>query len=473
MDQPVRPPSHPFDRACSRTYAAWERFASGAGDASGVPLSIAMSWHRCRDVYRIDPTRAHPEIVDGYSPTRPTHGRVLAELGALAASLLAAGDNRLVTVSDGAGAVLAAWGNGPAGRRGPDVGLFPTVAWSEPATGTNAIGTAIVQRRVCSVRGPEHWSTVLHRWSCTGVALNDPVTAAPVATLTVSSWQELVPVRPIDLLVATEPLASVLQEMAVRQVRMIEEAFADLERRTSGALVALDLAGRIVAANTAARRRGAVPGEYAVDRPPTSRHDIRSLGHVIPEVRERARHDPGWRGTVSLWSALTDDEETYRVIPVIAGSDPIAFLASTDTRAGGSDPLPEPVEGHGSVRRGFDLDVRMPGTPRRVPALGAAGQIVMLHPNEIRYARSDGHAVWLVTDNGTRRATARGIDQVERELMDLGFLRVHRCYLVNVGRITDVAPVKDRLALATSQGDDEKIPVARRHVPSVRHALGL
>jgi hypothetical protein len=463
MGAPTRPASRSFDRAFARTYAAWERFASGEGDAAGVPLPIGLSWHRCRDLYRLDPTRAHPAPVDGETPARQVHGRVLAELGALATSLLAAGENRLVTVSDGSGAVVAAWGRGPAGRRSPDVGLFPSVAWSEPATGTNAIGTAIVQRRVCSVRGPEHWGTALHQWSCTGVALSDPVTATPLATLTVSSWREMMPIRPIDLLVATEPLVTALQETAARQGRRIVEAFADLERRTSGALVALDLAGRIVAANPAARRRGAVPGQYAIDDPATSRRDIRSIGHVIPDVCDRVRHDPEWRGTVSLWSALTDDDEIYRVLPVLAGTDPIAFLACTDVRAGGSDPLDGPAAGR----------ARTPVTPRRVPALGAAGQIVMLHPSEIRHARSDGHAVWLITDQGPLRATARGIEQVETELADLGFLRVHRCFLVNVGRIRDVAPVKDRLVLTTSRGDGERIPVARRYVRAVRHALGL
>jgi hypothetical protein len=463
MGAPACPASRSFDRAYSRTYAAWERFASGEGDASGVPLSIGLSWHRCRDLYRIDPTLAHPATVDGETAARQVHGRVLAELGALATSLLAAGENRLVTVSDGTGAVVAAWGRGPAGRRAPEVGLSPSVAWSEAATGTNAIGTAIVQRRVCSVRGPEHWGTALHQWSCTGVVLSDPVTATPLATLTVSSWREMVSLRPSDLLVATEPLVAALQETAARQGRRIVEAFADLERRISGALVALDLAGRIVAANPAARRRGAVPGQYAIEDPTTSRRDIRSIGHVIPDVRERARHDPEWRGTVSLWSALTDDDETYRVLPVFAGPDPIAFLACTDARAGGSDPLDGPAAGR----------ARTPVTPRRVPALGTAGQIVMLHPSEIRYARSDGHAVWLVTDQGSLRATARGIEQVEKELADLGFLRVHRCYLVNVGRIRDVTPVKDRLVLSTSRIDDERVPVARRYVRAVRHTLGL
>lgn len=464
MGEALRSPSCSFDRACSRTYAAWERFASGESDASGVPLSIALSWHRCRDVYRIDPTCARPEAVDGDSPARQAHGRVLAELGALAPALLAAGENRLVTVSDGAGAVLAAWGNGPAGRRAPDAGFVPTVAWSEPATGTNAIGTAIVQRRVCSVRGPEHWSSALHPWSCTGVAFSDPMTAAPLATLTVSSWKELVPVRPIDLLMATEPLTTALQENAARRGQRIVEAFTNLARRTSGALVALDLTGRIVAANSAARRRGAVPGEYALDRPTTSRHDIRSLGNVVPEVRDRARQDPTWRGTVSLWSALTDDDETYRVIPVVAGNDPIAFLACTDVRAGCGEPLDRPV----TAQRGSAT-----GAPRRVPAVGGGGQIVMLHPAEIRFARSDGHAVWLVTDQGPLRATVRGIEHVEQDLSGLGFLRVHRSYLVNVARIREVASAKDRLALTTAVGDDERIPVSRRYVAIVRHALGL
>lgn len=459
-------PERSFDRAFSRTYAAWERFASGASDASDVPLTIALSWHRCRDVYRIDPTRVCPGTVEdgGDDALAPgVHGGVLAELGALASSLAARTENRVATVTDGRGTVLAAWGAGPARRRAADAGLVPAVAWSEPVSGTNGIGTSIAARRVCSVRGPEHWSTVLHDWSCTGVSFCDPVTGAPLATLTLSSWREMEPIRPIDLLVATEPVAAVLQCAAARHGRRIAAAFDDLERRTSGALVALDLSGRIVAANSAARHRGAVPGEYAVERPTTARHGIRSLGHVAPEVRDRARDDPGWRGTVSLWSAVTEDDETYCVIPVVAGTEPIAFLACTDARAGWGEHLGRPA-----------VPSMHSATPtRRVPSLGAGGQVVMLRPAEIRYARSDGHAVWLVTDRGPRRAARRGIDQVERELADAGFLRVHRSYLVNVDRVRDIARDGGRLVISTAPGEDQRIPVSRRYAPAVRHALGI
>ncbi|GLZ45338.1 Fis family transcriptional regulator [Actinomycetospora sp. NBRC 106375] len=459
MDAPARS----FDRAFARTYAAWERFAAGDGDASDVPPAIAMSWYRCRDVYRIDPTRARPapapDAADPADPAgRPVHGGVLARLGALGAALASRTGNRVATVTDGHGTVLATWGDGPTRRRAPDAGLDPALAWSEPVAGTNGVGTSLVARRVCSVRGPEHWSTALHEWSCTGVAFADPVTGAPLATLTLASWREMVPIRPVDLLVATAPVAALLQGTAAHHGRRIATAFAELERRTTGPLLALDLAGRVVAANTAARRRGAVPGEYATGRTPGPR-DIHSLGHVAPDVRERVRDDPGWRGTVSLRSAVTDEDETFRVIPVVAGADPIAFLACTDARAGCGEPLdrvPAP-------RRG--------GRPQRVPAVGPGGQIVVLNPREIRSARADGHAVWFATDHGPRRATRRGIDLVERDLAGAGFLRVHRSHLVNVARIRDVARDGDRLVISTAP--EERIPVSRRHVPAVRRALGI
>lgn len=479
MDGPGCSPSRSFDRAFARTYAAWERFAAGAGDASDVPLSIALSWHRCRDVYRIDPATARPQDLDDDPVTPAAHGGLLAELGAVASAIAGRGDNRVATVTDGSGAVLAAWGTGAARRRAPEAGLRPAVAWSEARTGTNAIGTPIVQRRVCAVRGPEHWSPVLHHWSCTGVAFCEPVTGAPLATLTVASWRDWSPVRPVDLLLATEPVGASLRAAAARHHRRITEAFAELAHRTSGPLVALDLAGRVVAANGAARCRGAVTGEYAVDRPVQDRHDLRSIGHVAPEVRDRAREDPAWRGAVSLWSDFSD-HETYRVIPVVSGADPIAFLACADPGAGRGEPLdpgcpapsatsPAPAPAPAPAAAPSPA----PAPARRVPALGHGGQIVLLRPVEIRYARADGHVVWLVTERGRLRAARRGIDQIERDLSPSGFLRVHRSYLVNLARIRDVAPAKDRLTITTGAGDDERIPVSRRYVPAVRHALGL
>jgi transcriptional regulator of acetoin/glycerol metabolism len=34
-------------------YGAWERFVQGECDVRGVRPEVAISWHRCRDQYRV------------------------------------------------------------------------------------------------------------------------------------------------------------------------------------------------------------------------------------------------------------------------------------------------------------------------------------------------------------------------------------------------------------------------------------
>src|SRR3954465_5850701 len=67
--------------------AAWERFVQGEDQVPGVRPEVAISWHRCREQYRVDPhlTQA-PVAVAGVDHT-PEHDVVFAELGFRAASM--------------------------------------------------------------------------------------------------------------------------------------------------------------------------------------------------------------------------------------------------------------------------------------------------------------------------------------------------------------------------------------------------
>jgi DNA-binding LytR/AlgR family response regulator len=99
---------------------------------------------------------------------------------------------------------------------------------------------------------------------------------------------------------------------------------------------------------------------------------------------------------------------------------------------------------------------------------------VLLSPREIRFAEADHNNIWLATDPGRLLAATRGLDRLEAELADKGFLRVHRRFLVNLGRVREIEQgFKGTLLLATDTRTRETVPVARRHIPYVRQALGL
>jgi sigma-54 dependent transcriptional regulator, acetoin dehydrogenase operon transcriptional activator AcoR len=121
------------------------------------------------------------------------------------------------------------------------------------------------------------------------------------------------------------------------------------------------------------------------------------------------------------------------------------------------------------------MDLVIPGAvfPARVPAIRDSG-IIMLMPDEIRYAESAGHVVWLETDQGRLQAVLPGFENVTRRLLPLGFLRVHRRFVVNVGRIRRVdRSTTGSLTLSTAEETQEAIPVSRRNEARVREVLGI
>ena len=65
-------------------------------------------------------------------------------------------------------------------------------------------------------------------------------------------------------------------------------------------------------------------------------------------------------------------------------------------------------------------------------------RMVLLRLPEVSFAESEGNDVWLSTDQGRLRAASQGLDKLDGELADAGFLRVHRRYVVNLSRIREV-----------------------------------
>lgn len=63
-------------------------------------------------------------------------------------------------------------------RRAEDSNLAPWAAWSEQASGTNGMGTALETSGAAIVDGAAHWCIGFHHWLCAGVAIRNPVTGS-------------------------------------------------------------------------------------------------------------------------------------------------------------------------------------------------------------------------------------------------------------------------------------------------------
>ncbi len=153
-------------------------FERGTVTSRGVPPTILQSWERCRRLGL--PAEDSPSIepVPGarLREMRERNERLWrlarAELVALGADADASGS--ITVLTDDSGWVLDAVGHTQFLNRAGRVALMPGTCWNETEVGTNAIGTAIVERRTVEVRGSEHYRAPHGILTCTATPIYDP-----------------------------------------------------------------------------------------------------------------------------------------------------------------------------------------------------------------------------------------------------------------------------------------------------------
>ncbi|RAI35500.1 sigma-54-dependent Fis family transcriptional regulator [Rhodoplanes serenus] len=143
-----------------------------------LAASIVRSWQRCVR-HGLDACRRPVVDPPGAAELRHLHGqherlRRLSrpELEALHGDARRCGSVVILTGPDGT--VLDLVGDPSFAGRAARVDLRPGVSWSETATGTNAIGTALVERRPVAVHGREHWFDHHRILACAAAPLVDP-----------------------------------------------------------------------------------------------------------------------------------------------------------------------------------------------------------------------------------------------------------------------------------------------------------
>lgn len=99
------------------------------------------------------------------------------------------------------------------------------------------------------------------------------------------------------------------------------------------------------------------------------------------------------------------------------------------------------------------------------------GTLRLISRSSIDYFRAYGDYVRIYADSG-RHLVRASLSDLEHRYSEHGFLRVHRQYLVNLSRMTEVRPLINGTAVLRLEGGSE-VPVARRHVAELRRRLRL
>lgn len=153
-------------------------FERGNVAPSEVPKTILQSWQRCRRLGL--PAEASPSIEPipdaRLREMRERNERLWrlarAELASLSSDADASGS--IVVLTDDTGWVLDAAGHPQFLDKAGRVALMPGTCWNEAQVGTNAIGTAIVERRAVEVRGSEHYRATHGILTCNATPIHNP-----------------------------------------------------------------------------------------------------------------------------------------------------------------------------------------------------------------------------------------------------------------------------------------------------------
>ena len=193
-----RPPAATADLGLARR----EFFERGGLPVGRVTETILQSWRRCQRLglasERLPSIEPVPQAqLREMRERHETLWRLArAELDALAAD--AASSGSIVILTDEDGWILDAEGHPQFLDKAGRVALMPGTCWNENRIGTNAIGTAIVERRSVEVRGGEHYLAPHRVLNCSSVPVHDPY-GRVVGVLDISGDAAVPPVHALGL----------------------------------------------------------------------------------------------------------------------------------------------------------------------------------------------------------------------------------------------------------------------------------
>ena len=107
----------------------------------------------------------------------------------------------------------------------------------------------------------------------------------------------------------------------------------------------------------------------------------------------------------------------------------------------------------------------------RIP-VEKGGKKLLISTDKIRYIMAKDDYSYLFTCDDRYLSTI-SLAQLETKLEPFNFFRIHRRYLVNLDCVEEVIPVNGGTLQLTLTGEEEKVPVSRRRVASLKKALGL
>jgi transcriptional regulator of acetoin/glycerol metabolism len=216
--------------------------------------AIKRSWERCTAIGSALHTDPDPMPRADLQDRREQHAHVLRaaqpELETLAA--LVASAKSVVLLADAAGVILQEAGSTEFLHKAERVALRAGVSWAESLRGTNAIGTALIDRTATRVHGREHFLELNSILSCHAAPILSP-RGETLGVLDISSEATTLHAYALGLaqMCATQISNRLLDTTDARLHRLVFQRDSSLLDSTERAILLLE-DERIVGANAAA-----------------------------------------------------------------------------------------------------------------------------------------------------------------------------------------------------------------------------
>ncbi len=194
---------------------------------------VLDSWRRSRSS-GVDPDRFGASVdLDGaelqrYRATQPT-----ALIRPVVRKLLvedAADAGLLVAISDAEGRLLWVEGDSKMKDRALAMNFVEGADWSEDRVGTNAPGTALALDHHVQFFGAEHFSRMVHEWSCSAAPVHDPRSGRIIGAIDITGGPRVAAPEVLSLIRATVSAAeSELRLLMLDAPKPLASAAARLE----------------------------------------------------------------------------------------------------------------------------------------------------------------------------------------------------------------------------------------------------
>ncbi|WP_433560920.1 transcriptional regulator [Nocardia sp. CA-151230] len=167
---------------------------------------VLDSWRRSRS-NGVDPDDSGDGVdLDGLELQRYRSAHPTALIRPVVRKLLvedAAEAGLLVAISDAEGRLLWVEGDSKVKDRALAMNFVEGADWSEDRVGTNAPGTALALDHHVQFFGAEHFSRIVHEWSCSAAPVHDPLTGQIIGAIDITGGPRVAGLEVLSLIRAT------------------------------------------------------------------------------------------------------------------------------------------------------------------------------------------------------------------------------------------------------------------------------